>query len=726
MKNFILLKNKNNIEKIEYSNTSESKNLILKNIYFDLYTLPSQSEIDSYNNKNNTNLQLEEIKEKISEIDTQLPLYDAINQNIYLINAAKVYDYIIENNYRLPNEKIYNILNEVYKKTKNEVVKNKIKKNLNFLELYNFDKLYDTYLHVIYINSNQIGKNITYCKRSSYLPYLNQSPYYSRSEIINMALNLKIIKPDYTYYDLEKLDNLCLELYNNDINNKTILSHQLYIQSKKAQHIIHYYTFYGSMFYNRYLRNDFEFDPIIDNNIKRLYELINESPAFENDHYVYRFVNNDDYLQHVQVGGIYNEKSFISTTRNPFYEPKNHVFGYILIKIKLPKNKKGIGLCLETYSLFPNEQEILLLPAKLKLINIDSDFKYYHTDINAQRAINKKYEFEYIEPLEIDSKPNYNKEFIYNLPQNFSLISTDIDDKIIEFYRSVPILNDMHYFKYKNYIFQIFYLEKIIAYYKYYFLLQMNNETEYNKSKELIFIVLQDEKTQEINLIIEIGNILSVNYLHRFTGAETIDNDDLFDIIQYFSKLFNINDTIIHPKYKRFESKYNIEDINNVIKNDFFDYIEDDFMKLSADLKFFNYDIFNYIFSNQIRFKENFIINNMNLFSLDRLKRLEPSLVLNIEDNDEIYKIYKKNRDKLKGDNVRDFMVFLNENYFYLIPVFLNKLSKIININPFNRGFYLFNINNIESNIIIIEKRFKDKNENNRLGERGIEKGKRE
>ena len=53
----------------------------------------------------------------------------------------------------------------------------------------------------------------------------------------------------------------------------------------------------------------------------------------------------------------------------------------------------------------------------------------------------------------------------------------------------------MHYFKWDKYLFQVFYLEKIIAYNKYYFLLQDKN---IELSDEIIFLVLQDEKTQEI------------------------------------------------------------------------------------------------------------------------------------------------------------------------------------------------------------------------------------
>jgi hypothetical protein len=410
-------------DKLEVINSNDAIN----KLYYTLANLPNISEIDEYNKKNNTTFQLEKMKEIISSTTSAVPLFDIVSQNIYLIQANQVFEYVKDKYYRVANEKIYNFLKQNYEKTESKKLKNIIEKNINFLNNYNFDILFNTYLKVIYTNSNQIGKNITDCKRISFLPYLNISPYYSRSEIINMALNLKLIKPDTTFYDSDKLNNLCLDLVKHDISNKIILEHQLYIEKNNAQHIIYYYTFYGSQYYNKYLRNNSNIqDDIMENNIKKLNSLIKKAPSFSSDVYVYRFVHNDDYLENVHVKGIFTENSFISTSRNPFYNEKEHVFGKILLKIKLPKNKQGIGLCVETYSLFPSEQEIILAPGKLKLINkVDSnnpndDFTYFHIDVNAQKSIYKKYEFEYIEPLDDLIIHNYKKENIeFNLPNNF-------------------------------------------------------------------------------------------------------------------------------------------------------------------------------------------------------------------------------------------------------------------------------------------------------------------
>ena len=691
-----------NTDKLQVHSNTDAVN----KLYYELATLPSQKEIDDYNKKNDTTFELDKLKNIISDTNTAIPLFDIVSQNIYLISANQVFDYVKENHYRIATEKIYIFLKINYDKTTSKKLKNIIGKNINFLQNYNFDILFNTYLKVIYTNSNQVGKNITDCKRISFLPYLtnlDSSPYYTRSEIINMALNLKLIKPDMTFYDSEKLNNLCLDLSKYDISSKILLEHQLYIEKNNAQHIIYYYTFYGSQYYNKYLRNTSNIqDDVMENNIKKLNALIKKAPEFTTDVYVYRFINSDKYLEDVRINGIFKENSFISTSRNPFYKEKDNVFGRILLKIKLPKNKEGIGLCVETYSLFPNEQEILLAPGNLKLIKIvDSnnstdDFTYFHTDINAQKTIYKKYEFEYIDSLDKLTINNYKQESItFDLPKDFTLISTDSSEKIIEFYRSVPIINEMHYFNLDvdniKYTFQVFYLNKGLAYQNYYYILKNNPNNQ-----EIIFLVLQDPKTQEIKLIIEISDIISVNYLHRYTGADTLKDADLIKILQKITNLFKKSHVIIHPRFKKYINKLsNVEEILNN-KDEYQE--KDILLNFSADITMINMDVLNYINKNSDeRFmKMDTILNKMHFHLLDRLKRLSPELMLKVEDTDELYRLYKKN----KFMNIANMLLYLHENYFYLIPLFIKKITQILKINPFLIGYYvLLDDDNKHSNL---------------------------
>lgn len=108
---------------------------------------------------------------------------------------------------------------------------------------------------------------------------------------------------------------------------------------------------------------------------------------------------------------------------------------------------QGVGLCIENYSLFPEEQEIILNPCKLKLIAKDSSsFVYYHTDKKAQRSITTKYEFEYIAPIKLNLTnltKNYNYEidipYIDLLDTNIS--GRNIDEKLENFNEMLPLIN---------------------------------------------------------------------------------------------------------------------------------------------------------------------------------------------------------------------------------------------------------------------------------------------
>jgi hypothetical protein len=205
-------------------------------------------------------------------------------------------------------------------------------------------------------------------------------------------------------------------------------------------------------------------------------------------------------------------------------------------------------------------------------------------------------------------------------------------------------------------MFQVFYLDKGLAYQKYYYLLN-----RYPENQEIIFLVLQDENTQEIKLIIEISNIISVNYLHRYTGAKTIKDDELVSILNDICELFGISYAIIHPEYTK------------------------------QDTNMYNTDIFNYVHKSKLRFTtvDDYIINKMNFKFLDRLKRLSPELIVKIEDTNQLYKIYKKH----KFTNILNMLLYLHETYPNLVLLFINKLTIILKDNPFLNGYYIFTTN---------------------------------
>ena len=78
---------------------------------------------------------------------------------------------------------------------------------------------------------------------------------------------------------------------------------------------------------------------------------------------------------------------------------------------------------------------------------------------------------------------------------------------------------------------------------------------------------------------------------------------------------------------------------------------------------------------------------------LDKLKNVEPDVMLKKDDFDEIYQVYRKTYkpvvDKSK-DNIASFFVWLIDNQCHLIDIFVGKMIRIFKIdNPFTNDFYV-------------------------------------
>ena len=98
------------------------------------------------------------------------------------------------------------------------------------------------------------------------------------------------------------------------------------------------------------------------------------------------------------------------------------------IKIILPPNVKGCGLCIEGDSLFYKEKEIVLAPgSKFKLKSINSDVDFFTFNKKTQRNIIKKYEFEFIGFSKL-SIPKYMK---VNIPE-VNLLKDEIKGENLE------------------------------------------------------------------------------------------------------------------------------------------------------------------------------------------------------------------------------------------------------------------------------------------------------
>lgn len=655
------------LEKIKFEN-------VLEELYYKLGVIDdSKYSMD----------ELKDIKKLLSKSDNFIPLFDIYSKNFYLINSDNVYNRVINFHYRLPSEKIViklkNTLEEIDDKSLDHY-KEKLQKNINFIDNFDMNILEKNYYRLFYL-SQPSNFEITSCQKPSFIPFIAQKPYYTKSELINLGLNMGIDLDD-------DIENICKQVSNNDITANTILNHQIYIKNT-AKSYIQLYTLLGSYYWNFYIRNECIRDIYVEKQIKILYNIIKDAPKLDKDYWVYRFVDNDEYLNHLKVNDIFDEQSFISTTRNPFYDTKNNTFGFILIKILLPKAKKGVGLCIESYSLFPNEEEILLNPSKLKLKAIENNFKYYHPNKNAAKKIKKMYIFEYISSLPLSSSEHYqtNDEKIPTISWLDAVISgDDFASKVYYFYRSVlPLFNNKRYFYSKignmKYLFQAFYLDDNPIYEKYFFLQNKNNF----KQRDQIYFILQDEKTGEIYLIIELRDTISVNYIHKFIGAKNIFTDE--ELIKFLSSVahyFGISEVMIHnvhQSYKSISEKMLLNYDSNVFKQSNPD---NHLISLySGDFKYYDKDLIDMIENKKKRFFGlagiTYTVKN---HQIKRFSKIDAIKLFDNVEKSPLYNIVLK-KNKQSNINILDFYIYIHYNYFYLIPE-LNKLIVKFDKDIFN------------------------------------------
>lgn len=174
----------------------------------------------------------------------------------------------------------------------------------------------------------------------------------------------------------------CTKVAYDDISSKILIEHQKHIIGNNCAGLIQYYTIQGSYFMNQYMRGQTKYiykNDTLENNIRMVWNLILDAPEFDNDYVFYRFIHNDSHLAHLKAGDIYVENGFTSTTRDPFYRDDTYNFGFVLIKIHIPKNTRSVALSLELLSHFPQEEEIIFPPlANFKLTNKNEKCYFFH------------------------------------------------------------------------------------------------------------------------------------------------------------------------------------------------------------------------------------------------------------------------------------------------------------------------------------------------------------
>jgi hypothetical protein len=690
---------------------------IIDKIYLLEYKVPSHDElntsdkhikkiINTFNNKDDF---IEEIKKYISNLEYKIPLFDIYTSNIYLINRENIFKRVNYNHYRFPNSNLIKELENEYK-TYSKTIKmsnnsklgdisdpieqRKIKKYelmIDFMKNFNLNILEDTYYRMIYKYSEEYGKNIIFCKRPSFNKYIhNTKPYYSSTEIINLALNMGIkVNINDKNFDLEKL---CVLVRENDINYKTIQNHQKYIIESDMLGICQYYTVQGSFFINSYLRGFVDYpytNTFLNDIIIPMWNLCNNAPEFDKDYILYRFIKNDKHLEELNIGDIFQDDAFLSTTRDPFYKSEEYEFGFILMKIKIPKNKKGVALCIETVSHFQKEQEILFSPkTKFKLISRDKNTVYYHTDPNFSSKVTTRYEFEWVDSEKPEiNKINYTEETdIVNFLEIKSIDTLSLEEKVKYFINKYADDMNRIYVKIgdKKFLTCIEKYNSIGAYKDFYAIETKNGISFYSLYKNYLIFFIEIGETDK-------GYEMHVNYYVKYN---TLNKEDIFsaeDFINFISSVayyFNIENVAIYPEYKPCFISY--KKSNKVDKVD----KADNLKQLSGN---YCVDFYKYLKNKEKRFfmKNINIVELKSLFNyydLDLLREFNPSKILTKTD-DELYQLYVKTFIlEYPNGTISDFFVWIVDNKCYLIESFISKLEKLYKSNnPFKKDIYVLN-----------------------------------
>jgi hypothetical protein len=491
-------------------------------------------------------------KIKLSKYSKLIPMYDIYTDYIYLIKDIDLHYRLVDCHYRFITSEIYNWIKLKIDKSKDSDKIKKYKKLLLILDNYVLDVLEETSYQTLYIYSPDYGLSISICKRNSFHPHMKHLlPYYSRNELIKLGQNNKIIK-NVSSEDLVDKNlhyKICLKVSDNDVSYKDICNHNQTIIDNDCINWCVFYSLTGSYLYNDFLRNSNKLSNYMVDGLHKLQDCINKSTKLSKDFYFYRFLWDDKFIEKLKIGDVFTDKGFMSTTRDPFYSPGiDGDFGLILVKINIPASKNP-GLLLELFSMFPKEEEYLLMPnSRFKLTSKDDKFKYYHINENFEQKISKKYEFTYV-----DNNIKKYRGMADNAPEiNLDSLSIISNDRIMMCKSLLDMCDEMGNFFYKDKIFLCSWVDSSDTYSKFY----------HNKSKDLFTITFYEDGYPLF--LLEIGKELAINHIRKYhyynKNMDVTDIDDFNNVIAMIGRIFSYNDAIVYFPYRhfyQFEQNYN-------------------------------------------------------------------------------------------------------------------------------------------------------------------------
>lgn len=625
---------------------------------------------------------LENVKRDLSSYLGRVPLYDISSNLIYLIYWENVFPRIYTENYRFIDKHFYDDLKNLKNLTPND------KENLRILSHYDLDTLHQTYLQIFY-DSFVVNSYITHCRRPSFSSVMEHiAPYYNINEINYLAYDWKLSNK--IILERSEINELCKKVSQFDIPAQVLLDHQLYIYNSKAIGLVKHYSLFGSYYMNLYLRkfrcclpnihvNQYDIRNInLEKQIVTMMKLIRNAPEFSKNYTVYRFVERDEYLRHLKIGEVYQDPSFMSTTRNPFYYKENYAFGYILLKITLPKNIKGIGLCIESYSNFPNEEEIILAPTskyRLDQITDTSSSTSFHSAFDLQ--VHKKYEFtwvgnDYLNGSEIKISmdeatiPDIQTVNLFDLLHDENIRHMNISERLMYFRKQYTNENNQFCSNIRNHQYTFtFEAYDSSSVYKPFF---------YYETRDGIMITTTNPKYGNINIMMELGPEIHVNYYFRYSITDPsivvdLNCSEWIEWLSLFAYAIGSRTVILHSNYSlKYDPKDDIE------------------RKLMKTRYTFSQNIYLYMKENKKLFDFIEIVPHFDYEQFDLLRTINVFDIIKSYDKNELYKLAQHSGI----DNMYDFYLYIVENYPKLIKVIEEKMESIYELenNPFRNMEY--------------------------------------
>ena len=601
-----------------------------------------------------------DLQKELSYDEEYLPLFDIINNEIKFINKTNIYKSIKQSHYRVLNQDLINF----FKKYDYD------KKLIDIVNLFNFDILESSFLRFVFYNSYEIGADISYFKNPAFIKSYDIKPFLKKSSIVNTALNTSILTLKDLPISNSKLEQTYDKIKNILFTDDILLSHMKLIKDNKLNGLINFYTFYGSSFLNNYLRqkHNVSEDNNFINQINKLNNLIKDVPKLNSPKLVFRFINDDSYLNFNKVGDTYINNSFMSCTRKPNINAENNEFGFILLKINLTDKFKGYFISVEASSVFPHEKEIIIRPGvKFRLKSIDDNVEFYLFENRTKylRNIKKKYELEIIDITDWKI-PKYD---LLKIPEidlkNLVLDGSTGEEKVDFFINKYCRINSSCYIILPDGSKKLFYCN-------YYNSTELYNKFYYYKTIEGFFMFSFDEN-QNIDIFIEFGDELIVNYPSKYLSINEMNDTKLISAL--LANTFEIEMIRLFPQFK------SINDFTN--KNNLI-YENIKFNKLLHDIIYDKIKDSNIFKFNDIKNYLNDKVNEKNIqFSLVKL------FEKNITYKDFIKKVFK-NHNYIKFLNMSLPSNIYNCHYIYNASEYLLD-NNIINLKSMTSIYSVLN-----------------------------------